>query len=230
MRFQNIISLLIIITAFFISCSSTPRNSTSFNSAPIQGKIFDSENFPCSDVLIVIDEKIKVKSDINGRFLVSKLKKGSHDFVLLKEGFEEKRFTYNFNNRNDVLWLEMISMDQLINKIKEFFNEKKWYEAKNYIERAEKIDIKDPVLTYLTAIFDLKNGYPEKSIVNLEKLLENGFAEPVVYLSLADIFQYELNEIEPALEYLQKYIAIKKDKEIVKRAEELKKILSEPRN
>ena len=56
----------------------------------------------------------------------------------------------------------------------------------------------------------------------LNGILEKGYHEPYVYLSLADIYQYQLNDPEKAVFYVEEFLKLKRNREVEKRLDSLK--------
>lgn len=216
---------ILIVFLFFILCSciSGPSSTDKFLLAPLNGKIFDYDNLPCSGVLVTVNNTMKVKSDINGRFFIPSLAKGSHNFVLTKENYEVLEFTFDFINKNQVLWIKMISLDQLIRQIEAKLDEKDWDEAQKLIVKAQKINPEHSIVLYLASILYINTKDFDKALELLLKITEFGENEPVVYLTIADIYQYNLEDPVKALKYLEKYVSLKYDETADKRIEDLRK-------
>jgi tetratricopeptide (TPR) repeat protein len=227
MKYIVIYLLLLSLLIFVTGCPSGPPVADNFISSPLNGKIFDHDNLPCSDVIITVDKFTKVKTDINGRFFIPNLTRGKHVFVCEKESYEELAFTYNFLNQNEVLWLKMTSLEQLIRQIDEMFFDKKWDETESLFERASKINPDDPILLYLTSVLYLHKGQIDNARDILLSIIDKGYTEPIIYLSLADIYQYKLDDPANALLYLEKYSALIQDEEVYRRIEELRARLPE---
>ncbi|MBN2534030.1 MAG: hypothetical protein JXB88_14165 [Spirochaetales bacterium] len=223
MKRKAVLALLFII--ILCSCSSGPLSTGKFFFASLNGKIFDFDNLPCSGVLVTVNNSIKVKSDINGRFLIPSLAKGTHKFVLAKEGYEILEFSFDFLNENQVLWIKMLSLDQLIRQIEAKFDGKEWDEAEKLIKRAQKIKPEDSVVIYLTSILYIHYEKYENALEMLLEIIKSGEEEAIVYLTIADIYQYNLEDPAKALEYLKKYVSIKYDETVNKRLEKLRSSL-----
>ncbi len=113
--FYSAIFLSILI---FISCATTKKKSSDdFTEAPLFGMVYDYDNRPCSEALIIIDDNDEVMSDINGRFIIGVLSRGNHIVTAKKEGYETLSFSFSFLNRTQVLYLRMISFLQLLVEI-----------------------------------------------------------------------------------------------------------------
>jgi len=68
---------------------------------------------------------------------------------------------------------------------------------------------------------------PEEAVKILNKILDKGYSEPVVYITLADIYQYRINDTKKALSSLEKYLQIQRNNKVEKRLEALKLELEE---
>jgi len=218
--------LIVVLPVILIcSCVTGPSSTDKFLFAPLNGKIFDYDNLPCSGVLVTVNKITKVKSDINGRFVVPSLAKGKHKFVLKKDGYETLEFTFEFLNSNQILWLKMTSLDQLIRQIEHKFDENAWDEVENLIARANKIEQDNPVVLYLTAVLYIHNTWYENAIEVLEKVIEKDTEEPIIYLTLADIYQYNVDNPAKALEMLEKYVALQYNEKAYSRIANLRDIV-----
>jgi hypothetical protein len=211
-----------IVLMFFSGCETGPI-SQNFLVAPLEGKIFDYDNTPCSEVQIFIDKNSVTSSDINGRFVIPNLTKGNHELRATKDGYEEIIINFGFSNKNQVLWLRMISVNQLVKQIENAIDDRKMDEAENLIDRALKVSKDDPVVLYLQALYFIQNGWIEQSIEVLTKIVESGHPEPAVLLTLADLYQFRLNNRDAAIMYLERYLDVKTDENIFKRLEAIKK-------
>jgi tetratricopeptide (TPR) repeat protein len=212
-----------LIIFILISCATTRKeNLYEFTEAPLFGMVYDYDNQPCADVQIIIDGKSGPKTDINGRFAIDSLERGKHTIVVRKEGYEEHSFSFEFLNKGQILYLRMISFNQLLREIEKAIENEKWAEGESLIERAENIKRNDPVEMYLKAIFLKKKGDIEGALNTLLEILNLGYKEPYVYLALGDIYQYVLKSPVEAVEFIEKYLTLRGDREVQKRLDELK--------
>lgn len=214
-----VISIIVLVLA---GCESAPISSE-FMVAPLEGKIFDYDNTPCAEVQISIDNGGGVQTDINGRFVVQMLGKGKHTIKATKEGYEDYTESFSFLNRNQVMWIRMISLNQIEKKIEDAFEDRKWEDVESLIDRALKIKKDDPVVMYMQALYFNQNGWFEQAMEILKKITENGYNEATVYLTMADICEYKLQNKALAIEYLQKYLDLKTDEAVFKWLDALKK-------
>ncbi len=207
----------IIIAAAFIliSCATKPNTLIEFDKAPLYGMIYDSDNNPLDGVRIKI-QTVEIKeavSDIEGRFVISELKKGDHTLIATADHCEELRFDFSFMNRGRAIYLKMISFGQLINSSEYALETKEFKEAEKLLDRAAALRGEDPLLLYLKAVLFFKTDQPEKAEEYLIDLINLGYEKAYVYLFLADLYEYSLNKIEEAVRFLTEYLKIKTDPE-----------------
>ncbi len=203
-------------------CSSlADRAVTEFTTADLHGMIYDYHSQPCSNVQIRIDKRKGPSSDINGRFVLKNLSKGMHSVVFSKEGFEDVSFSFNFSNRTQVLYLKLFSLDQLLELAQKELENKKLGKAEGYLKRAAKIDATNAVLLYLKAVIALKRDQIDLAVQELNTILKQGVIEPVVFLTLADIYQYYRKDYAMAIHYLKQYVHQQENVEVLKRLKKL---------
>ncbi len=184
--------------------------------------VYNYDNQPCSGALVMIDENEGPRTDINGRFVIQSVSKGKHQITVTKDGYEKLDFSFEFLNKSQVLYLRMISFNQLLNEIEKSIENRNWKEGEKLIERAEKMKENDPVELYLKAILLKEKGDVEDSVDTLLNILDLGYNEPYVYLALADIYQYRLNNPAEAIKYIEEYLKLKRNSEVQERLIKLK--------
>jgi predicted Zn-dependent protease len=198
-----------------------------FPKAPLFGMVYDFDNQPCSGARIVLDDEEGPQTDINGRFIIGSLSSGEYKIQVKKEGYEELTANFKFSNKNQVLYLRIISFNQLLRKAEYALEKKRLKETGELIQRVEAIDADDPVAMYLKALYLLECRKPEEAVKILNKILAKGYSEPVVYITLADIYQYRIDNAGKALFYLEESLKMQRNYKIEKRLEALKLELEE---
>ena len=192
-----------------------------FSEAPLFGMVYDNDHQPCSGALLFVDGEKGPSTDINGRFVIGSLSRGTHRVQVQKEGFEELEVFVDFLNKSQVLYLRVISFNQLLREVEQMLMKKRLLETEELLARAEAIYADDPVALYLKVLYLLEIEEPREAVRVLETVLQKGYREPVVYLSLADIYQYRLEDTEKAASQLQEYLKIQKDSEVQQRLDAL---------
>lgn len=226
---KKILQLIVIgLTLSFSSCLTRDRAaSMEFGEAPLFGMVYDFDNQPCSDALIILDDEEGPQTDINGRFVIGYLPGGEHKVQVKKDGYEELSANFKFSNKNQVLYLRVISFSQLLRKTEYALEKKRLKETGELIQRVEAIDTDDPVAMYLKALYLLECRKPEEAVMILNRILEKGYSEPVIHITLADIYQYRLDDAGKALFYLEESLKIQRNNKIEERLEALKLELEE---
>ena len=130
------------------------------------------------------------------------------------EGYETLSFSFQFLNKSQIFYIRMISFHQLLREIENAIENSSWEDVESLIERAEALKKDDPIQQYLKAIYLYEKGNPKDSIQILLDIIKKGYKEPIIYLTLSDIYQYRLNNIPEALKYLQGYLKLEKDREM----------------
>lgn len=217
------IQIIFILIFAFSSCLTNDQKFRDFAEAPLLGMVYDHDNEPCSGALIIMDEEQGPLTDINGRFIIASLTRGTHQIQVIKEGYEELTVSFDFLNKSQVLYLKVTSFNQLLRRIELALEKKRLKETEELIARAEAVYSDDPVEMYLKAVYLLEIERAEEAVKVLAGIIEKGFKEPVVYLTLADVFQYQLEDLKQAVFYLEEYLKVQQEPEVRKRLEELSK-------
>ncbi len=215
---------LVFLLCTIFSCTTLKQESVyDFQTAPLFGMIYDYDNKPCPDVKTIVDGEEGPTSDINGRFVIQAVSKGKHRVSCTKDGYEKVSMTFQFSSRNQVLYVRMISFNQLLDSAEKAIEDQRWEEGKNLIQRAEQIKQNDPLALYLKAILLKERGEAQKAVEVLLSVVNSGFRGPYVYVALADIYQYQLSDFHNAAQYLEEYLKMEFNWEAQKRLEELRR-------
>ncbi|MBN2736557.1 MAG: hypothetical protein JXR70_06210 [Spirochaetales bacterium] len=200
MNAKSIILCAIIISVFFACESSPDIESSAFSTAPLYGMIYDNDNLPVVNAEIRIDNgAIVVRSDINGRFIVNGLARGSHQFEVIKTEYKlflpgKNPFQYDFVNREQFLYLKMISLEQIIAEVEKEISESEWEAAHSGLDMIKEIDADNKIAIYLRAVINYKTRNYPQAIELLNQLLDLGASDSGIYLTLADIYEYKMGD------------------------------------
>lgn len=215
--------MLAVLPASFIACKTLKGDRyREFSKAPLFGMVYDTENRPCSGARVVVDEQEGPRSDINGRFVIQSLSRGEHRITVAKEGYETLSISFEFLNKNQVLYLRVVPVDHLLRQAENALENKKLAEAGKLLERAFKVDPENPVGWYLQSVLYVHSGQVEQAVATLEHILDQGFREAPVLLALADLYQFRLGDLGKAASLLGEYLRIEKDPDIEKRLGEIR--------
>jgi len=191
--------ILIMLSAAFLlmgGCSSLRvDDDLDFDEAPLIGMIYDQDNQPVAGAVIDIEigtgEKSSVaavngssgadesankgriqqeRSSVNGRFITNNLPPGIHTARVYAEGYEPNTVRFEFYSREQVLYIKLGSLDNLLEMAEDAAEKEDYAAASAYLDRAEKIDDDDPVYRYLRAVIAYKVGRKQECIRWLESL------------------------------------------------------------
>lgn len=215
--------VLIASAAFLVSGCATASNQDplKFEKAPLFGMIYDLDNKACSGIALELDGKQKTTSDIDGRFVLLALARGAHTLVATGPEFEKVELSFSFLNQSQVLYVKMVSFDQLLAQAQDALDRRKWQEGQSLLERAAAIHSADTVLVFLRAILQYQQGDAAGAAARLETLASAGSTIPYVYLFLADLYQYSLGKPELAARALARYLDQNDDPDARKRLDAL---------
>lgn len=192
-----------------------------FDQASLPGMIYDLDQKPCAGALVSVDGAPGPRTDLDGRFTIGSLPRGFHEIRVDKEGYEPLAASIEFVDRAQVLYLRVTSRDQLLRAAEEALDRQRLQDADRFLRRAEALENDEPVGLFLRAQYRVRAGDAAGAAALLERILEAGFDEPAVYLSLADIFQYRLGDRERAAGYLRGYLERVNSPEVRSRLEAL---------
>lgn len=220
MRVKPTVSILSILAAWAlaVSCASVKPNDAG---PPLYGMVYDMDNLPVQNALVSIDGRDAASTDVNGRFALSGLPFGTYEVSLRKEGYELLTTRVEYFSWTQVLYVKMISADQLLAKAESAISERRWGEAQDFVDRAERVGPDAPAALYLKAVVSFRRGDAENAKNILEGLLSKEYKEPAVYLLLADILQYRTDDPTGAAARLRSYLNLRYDPEIEKRLMQL---------
>ncbi len=204
-----------------LACQSEGDDLKHFATAPINGIVYDFENRPCPNVTVKLNDKFVIRTDINGRFTFLRMPPGAYSLTFEKQGYESLAIEFDFRSRAQVLYAKIISLKALVLRAEEALAEKKWSETESLLVRAKAIDSENPTVQYLEATLALFQGRVEEATQLLKTMLEQGHSNTTILLSLADIYQYRLDDPNQARQYLAAYLSIEENPEIRKRYEKL---------
>ncbi len=206
-------TILPAILAILVSCAGV---GAARGEPPLNGMIYDFEGLPVQGATIEVDGKTTA-SDVNGRFALAGLPMGQHRLVSKRDGYETIETEIDYSDVTQVVYIKMISADQLLARAEKALDRKDWRDAEEMLRRNEAVRGANPAAGYLRAVFDFRRGDCRAAADRLEGLLAGGSKDPFVQLFLADLYQYRLNESERAAARLAGFLALRYDPDVERR-------------
>jgi len=211
-------ALIILIAAIISSCAGIQKRN---EAGSIYGMVYDHENKPVQNVEISIGGKAVSASNINGRFTIKGLGFGTYEISFTKEGYETFSTVFEYSDATQLVYVKMISGSQLLAEAEKEMNERRWSTAEALIKRAEAVKPGDAPTMFLKAALKYRTGSAEEAKAILESLIAQEYNEPSIYLFLADIFQFKLEDKANAISNLKAFLQLRYDPEVEKRLKEL---------
>lgn len=162
-------------------------------------------------------------SDINGRFLFDYVAYGRHKMSFHKDGYEDSQTAFDFLTKSQISYSRLVSQESLFAATERAIEERKWEDAMKFLSRADQIERKEPLSSYLYALIEYRRKDYEKAARILEAIADRDYREPYVFLFLADVYEKHLNDPEGAIRNLKAYLALREDGDLRSRLERLEK-------
>ncbi len=172
---------------------------------------YDERNEPCAGARLEIDRSPGPTTDLSGRFEVRELSRGPHKIALAKPGYERLEVEFDFYDMNQVLYLKVVSLEDLLNRIEAALADRRLADAESLVIRAEAVSPGQADVRYLRAILALKSGDPPRAAQLLEQMAADGERSPAIYLTLADIYELTLGDRAKAMASLAVYLKLQED-------------------
>ena len=127
---------------------------------PIHGIVYGYSGVPLAGVMVGVNDTAPVHSDVRGRFTLAPLTPGGYEITAARPGYETLTSEIRIASRTDVVYLKLWSAHDLATEAQRALDRGSPDEATDLIDRAIRIDPKNPVLRYLGAISAAAAGNP----------------------------------------------------------------------
>jgi hypothetical protein len=137
--------------------------------------IYDSGSRPLRGASVTADGCLETVSDLNGRFLTPPIAPGDHLLEVRKTGYETKRMRIEFSSRLEVLYVSLVSFEDLLAGAEESLDAGDPKGAESFLARASLIQEEDPALLMLLVAVCSATGAGSKARLAAERLVLLGF-------------------------------------------------------
>lgn len=233
---KRLILLCILPSFLLLSCKS----KSPYQTENLHGIIFNFDNEPVDNVKIELYEKkpdasetetqgtvepfsiFEVYTDIHGQFNLGELKKNcEYELLLTKELYEKKSFSFTYTDPTQILYIQLYSAEQYLQLAEQEIKKNNMQKAIIYLETAKSAGANPVISEYLHAVIYFKQGDYQKAISILEQLIDKGSTESYIYLFLADMYQYKIEDLDKAELYLKRYLENMYDPSVSERLQAL---------
>jgi tetratricopeptide (TPR) repeat protein len=185
--------------------------------------IYDEENRPVNNAQVYVDGHYRASSDIHGHFNIQGLKnKKNYTIEINKPGYEHLKTAITYTGPTYILYLRLISADQLLAKAEELLRKKDLIEVKSFLQRASDAGGSHVSIQYLRAILEFYNEQYQNALDILKELVEVEKTSPFLYLFIADLYQYYTDSPETAEFWLAQSLVLNYDPGVEQRLRDLK--------
>jgi tetratricopeptide (TPR) repeat protein len=174
-EFNNfvVIVLSLVFVVVFFSCQTGKPVKRMGDDGFVYAMIYDNESNPVSGVSVFLDGQKITDSDIQGRFILEKLKEGTYTIGLVKKGYESLEGNFEYVPLH-VLYFKLFNAVQLLNLAENALDVKDYTEADRFLDRALTLEPDRHDFLFLKSInLYLQGKYDETRII-LEKLVNSG--------------------------------------------------------
>jgi tetratricopeptide (TPR) repeat protein len=185
--------LLLLLLFLFSSCQNTKPIKRLSNEGFMYAMIYDNENTPVSGVAVYINGKLIVESDIQGRFVLEKMKDGVYSVKLIKKGYESLEETFKYDPMQ-VLYFKMINASQLLVMAETALDNDEFAEAENRLDRALLLEPNRPDILFLKSIVCFLQKRNKEAVEILEGIIKSGSTDPSVSRLLEKITKAQKEE------------------------------------
>jgi tetratricopeptide (TPR) repeat protein len=155
--------------------------------------IYDYENTPVTGVMVQLNRRKIADSDIQGRFILERMKKGEYKIKLTKKGYETFEEVFRYDPLQ-VLYFKMINASQLLVLAETALDNTEFANAENYVNRALLLEPNRSDILFLKSIICFLQSRNTEAAGILENLIKSGNTDPSVSQLLEKIRQTEVLE------------------------------------
>lgn len=185
---NSLLAIILILCVWLLAgCISLPDDPGKFDFATLQGVVFDGSSRGVQGFQIILDNSIKVVSDINGKFTIPTVSQGKHHLVANKPQQEPATLDFLFNNRSQIIYITSMSTRDYLSSAELALRQNDYGKAQEAIAKALALAPDDPVGRYLSALVFMNTRQYDQAFPIVQKLLEEGVREQAVYLLMIDI-------------------------------------------
>jgi tetratricopeptide (TPR) repeat protein len=216
----GLVSLAAFGVTLMTACASGPVSKN--KSQALYGMIYDRDNQPVHNAAVYVNQKYMASSDINGHFAISQIRpKVQYLISVKKPNYEEIEMEIAYTDPSYVLYVRMLSGDQFLTEAEQALKEKDWSKTEDFLTKAERAGADSISVQYLRAVHSFYRERYEEALEFLTGLTEKEKNAPYLYLFIADIYQYRLNNTGQAGVYLRRFLEICHDVDVGNRLREI---------
>ncbi|MFO8065827.1 MAG: carboxypeptidase regulatory-like domain-containing protein [Spirochaetota bacterium] len=169
-RASRILGSLGICILVLSSCGTPPPGR--FRTAMLVGVVVDSTGGPVAGATVELNRLRAQQTGIDGRFAFDKVRRGTRELSVSRDGYEEMTVEVEFTDRRQLAYVRLVSKEALISRAVEHLEAGDTAAAAETLSRAEALGEEEPdiEIAYLSAIIAYRNGDVQQAVEALEPL------------------------------------------------------------
>lgn len=157
-----------------MSWSCQTNDPLAFKAAPLLGVVYDETRLPVDGAVIQLSVGDSVVSDVNGRFTIVDVPKGSVQFSAWRQGYRRLNGEFHFSNRTHILYVKMESAASLRHAIETEIKAGNVIEAARMCNELLEMDPQNPTSRFLAGIAFYRAGEMERAVEQVKWLAVTG--------------------------------------------------------
>ena len=216
---------VLLLSVLAAGCASTPLlKEPETGPTDLQGMVYDLDRVPVSGARVewkAGPRSSGATTDIHGRFSLSAIPFGKVDLTFTKDGYESFSWSLLFSERDQIVYVQMSSADQLYQLTVRSLDQKEWAQAAKALDRADQIRKPGGPSTFLRACLLDGQGDPAGAAALLEAYLAGAEPSLAFDLYLGDLYEKKLKDGVRARAHLETALRLKYDPEVEDRVNRL---------
>jgi hypothetical protein len=180
---RNLLFLLVIPLGLF-SCKTAEFG---YKVMDVNGMIYDFSNRPIPNYTIFLGEKYSSMTDINGRFLISKVPAGNYIIHGEGGGYESYQSAVVISQREQIIYIRLPSFNQLLELADTALVKNQINEADAYLVRASLLGEETTELLFYRATVRFRQKRYAAALDLLQTAINSGSADIYVEKFLQDL-------------------------------------------
>ena len=190
MKIKYVGHFLFLFILLSISCKTANFSKNVFD---VNGMVYDFSNRPVPYCEIIIGNKYKTSTDINGRFTLPGISIGDYSISGEKRGFEAFFDLISVRERGQIIYFRIPSQSQLLFLLDEALSVNDLSTANEMAYRAYNIDENNIEMLFYYAVVKFKEHDYENAVEFLQKAIDLG-SKDVYIMKFLSILEEILNE------------------------------------
>jgi tetratricopeptide (TPR) repeat protein len=160
----------------------------------VNGMVYDFSNRPISNYAVGLGEKREAVTDINGRFVITRVPVGTYEIRGEKDGYESYQGSIDITGRGQIVYIRVPSQNELLELADEALGKNRIDRAESYVQRAYQVSPESTELLFYYATVMFRQKRYDEAIAYLQKARENGSKDIYLEKFLNDLLRIQAHD------------------------------------